>query len=190
MKNKKIVSLVAAGALLANLALVAAVSAQTDTTLDQEITQGTLAITQLPTVSSWSDVNVALTAQTSDVSAGANTFKFQDMRGMVGTTYAVTTLGTDLLDIPSGVTFPITNLNIRTNGGSATMNDQSNSAECAAGEARNGYVNQALTATWTARDTDSKARAMMCEGTPDFQLAIPAKQSKGSYRTTVTWAIA
>jgi len=190
MKNKKLVSLVAAGALLANLALVAAVSAQTDTTLDQEITQGTLAITQLPTVSSWSDVNVALTAQTSDVTATSNSLKFQDMRGAPGTTYSLTTLATHLLDVPSGVTFDVSTFKIRGNGGTTNMADQANSAECANGEASATYVNQALTAQWTARDTDTLSRAMMCEGTPDFQLAIPAKQSKGAYRTTVTWAIA
>jgi hypothetical protein len=190
MKNKKIVSLVAAGALLANLALVAAVSADTNTTMDQEITAGTLAIDSLPTVSSWSDLNVSLTSQMSDVTASANSLQFSDMRAQPATTWALTAKATHLLDIPSSVTFDVSNFQIRTNGGSPNAADETNSTECANGQARNLYEAQSLTNSWTARDTDAMSRAMDCKATPDFRLSVPAQQSSGSYRTTVTWSIA
>ena len=190
MKNKKIVSLVAAGALLANLALVAAVSADTNTTMDQEITAGTLAIDSLPTVSSWSDLNVSLTAQESNVSASFKSLTFEDMRAQPSTTYALNSKATHLLDIPSGVTFDVSNLKVRANGGTANANNQANSTECTQGEAVAVYVAQAVTNQWTFRDTDSKSRAMACDATPDFRLVIPAQQSSGAYRTTVTWSIA
>jgi hypothetical protein len=190
MKNKKIVSLVAAGALLANLALVAAVSADTNTTMDQEITSGTLAIDALPTVSSWSDLNVSLTTQTSDVTASANSLQFSDMRAQPASVYALTAKATHMLDIPSGVTFDVSNFKIRSNGGTANPGDETNSTECANGEAYALYRSQAITNQWLARDLDGMSRAMDCKATPDFQLDVPAQQSSGSYRTTVTWSIA
>jgi hypothetical protein len=190
MKNKKIVSLVAAGALIANLALVAAVSADTNTTMDQAISAGTLAIDALPTVSSWSDLNVSLTAQESNVSAAANSLQFSDMRAQPATTYALATKATHMLDIPSGVTFAVTNFLIRTHAGAAQVSDEANSTECAQGDARAAYIPQAITNQWTARDTDGKSRAMDCKASPDFRLSVPAQQSSGSYRTTVTWSIA
>ena len=189
MKNKKITSLIAAGALVANLALVAAVSADTTTTMDQAISAGTLAVTELPTVASWPAVNVSLVAQPSNVSAVTNSLKFQDMRGAPGTVYTLNTVATDLLDIATGVTFDVFNLKIRGNGGATQMADLPNSTDCAGGEISVAYIAQQYTPSFVARDTDAKARAMQCQGTPDFSLNIPAQQSAGNYRTTVTWSL-
>jgi hypothetical protein len=190
MKNKKITSLIAAGALVANLALVAAVSADTNTTMDQEITAGTLSIDSLPTVSSWDDLNVSLVSQVSSVTATTNSLQFSDMRAQPNTTYALTAKATDPLDIPSGVTFSVNALTIRSNGGAGTMANATNSTECTNGQAAVNHVPQALTNKWLARDTDAMSRAMSCKGTPDINLNVPPKQSSGNYRTTVTWSIA
>ena len=190
MKNKKIVSLVAAGALIANLALVAAVSADTNTTMDQAISAGTLAIDSLPTVSSWTDLNVSLTAQESNVSAVAGSLDFSDMRAQPATTYALSAKATNLLDIPSGVTFAVNNFKIRANGGTPQATDEANSTECTNGQAGATYLAIEATNQWMFRDTDGKSRAMDCTATPDFRLIVPAQQSSGSYRTTVTWSIA
>jgi hypothetical protein len=190
MKNKKLVSLVAAGALLANLALVAAVSADTNTTMDQEISAGTLAIDTLPTVSSWDDLGVSLTSQSQSVDAAGGSLQFSDMRAQRNTTYALATKATHFLDIPSGVTFDASNIAIYGNGGEGTINDRASSTKCGEGETRSSYLTQATTNKWLYRDTDSESRAMDCQATPGFEISIPAQQSSGNYTTTITWSIA
>ena len=188
MKNKKLVSLVAAGALMANLALVAAVSAVTDnTSLDQAITAGTLSIDAIPSDQTWSSVGTALTAQAQTINTAADSLKYSDLRG-APSVYSLTADNTTFTDHVNGLTFSEDQLKVKGHDAGQPVN-LAGSTECNLSEAGSNFVVLAGAGAWMYRDTVSSSRVMQCGASPEFEITVPARQDVGTYTTTLTWSL-
>jgi hypothetical protein len=188
MKNKKPIHLILLAALGVNLILIGLASADTVTTMDQQINAGSLSIDQVPGASSFSQVNVSLTSQSVDINTAADSLKYSDMRGQRLSSYALTVVNTQFLDVDSGQTIDVGQFEVKGHSG-INPGNLGDSVKCTLGSARSTLATMSGAAVWMYRDITLRARVMQCGASPEFRLTVPGQTSAGVYRTTLTWSL-